>query len=151
MSQTMSAPFVLGLRNSLVGGGTGPGEDPAWPRGAQTPLPSDPWLEQALEAHPDPYASWSRVPGEKESCVPAGTLPGVCSFQLLQENPLPCGLPHQEQMGRGRPHCGLGWESTSFFGLEGDISEGGFSDGVGLGRPGTLLRVGPGPTQDSSL
>lgn len=43
-------------------------------------------------------------------------------------------------MGRGRPHCRLDRESTSFLGLEVDISEGGFSDGAVWGSLGTLLR-----------
>ena len=132
-SQTMSPQSILSLRNSL--GREGPwtqrGSPPAlWGHEHRSPLTPG-------EAS---YASWRPVPGEKETRVPAGTLPWVCSFQLVQENPLPCGLPHQEQMGRGRLRCRLDQESTSFLRLEVDVSEGGFSDGVGWGRPGTRLR-----------
>lgn len=91
-----------------------------WAWGPESLL-SDSWMKQELVVHSDPYLSWSSVLGKKEPCVHVlleaceETLPGICFFQLMEENPLLCRASPSRTDGMWVPaQTGTGILSPSY-------------------------------------
>ena len=122
MSQTMSAPFVLGLRNSLVGGG------------ALDPARIPPGLGE--HRHHSPLTpGWSKLSRPTQTPMPPGAaslvrrkavfLPGPClgfaPFSSCRKTPCRVGFPTKNRWAvgahtvgwAGSPHPSSGLRETS--------------------------------------